>query len=123
MREAMPSSITFQKLGGSLICGKRRMNLFSRLVLRKKDPEHVRVAKMLNEMDPKNQFIVNAVLCYVDSGYVNVRPWNLQPLFVQAENIQPSVQIKQGPKPLKEDEELDENDARTIMQSLKNFRA
>lgn len=90
---------------------------------KKKDPEHVRVAKMLNEMDPKNQFIVNAVLCYVDSGYVNVRPWNLQPLFVQAENIQPSVQIKQGPKPLKEDEELDENDARTIMQSLKNFRA
>ena len=90
---------------------------------KKKDPEHVRVAKMLNEMDPKNQFSVNAVLCYVDSGYVNVRPWNLQPLFVQAENIQPSVQIKQGPKPLKEDEELDENDARTIMQSLKNFRA
>ena len=40
---------------------------------KKKDPEHVRVAKMLNEMDPKNQFIVNAVLCYVDSGYVNVR--------------------------------------------------
>ena len=78
---------------------------------KKKDPEHVRVAKMLNEMDPKNQFIVNAVLCYV------------QPLFLQAENIQPSVQIKQGPKPLKEDEELDENDARTIMQSLKNFRA
>ena len=34
---------------------------------KKKDPEHVRVAKMLNEMDPKNQFIVNAVLCYVDS--------------------------------------------------------
>ena len=33
------------------------------------------------------------------------------------------MQIKQGPKPLKEDEELDENDARTIMQSLKNFRA
>ena len=30
------SSITFQKLGGSLICGKRRMNLFSRLVLRKR---------------------------------------------------------------------------------------
>ena len=113
MREAMPSSITFQKLGGSLICGKRRMNLFSRLVLRKR----------IRNMDPKNQFIVNAVLCYVDSGYVNVRPWNLQPLFVQAENIQPSVQIKQGPKPLKEDEELDENDARTIMQSLKNFRA
>lgn len=93
---------------------------------KKKDPEHVRVAKMLNEMDTKNQFIVDAVLCYVDSGYMNVRPWNIKPAFIQPG--QP-ITVQEAIFPLdmdvqtrKVEEEIEEEDITGIMQALRGFR-
>lgn len=93
---------------------------------KKKDPEHIRVVKMLNEMDTINQFIVDAVLCYVDSGYMNVRPWNIKPAFIepgQPVAAQEPVSPAAMDVPVKKaEEELEEEDITGIMQALRGFR-
>lgn len=87
---------------------------------KRKDPEHIRVVKLLNETDAKNQLIVDAILCYVDSGYINVRPWNLQPAFIPAEPPRGLIQ-KHSIEPVNR-EEIDQEDVSGIMQSLDAFR-
>lgn len=93
---------------------------------KKKDSEHIRVVKMLNEMDTINQFIVDAVLCYVDSGYMNVRPWNIKPAFIepgQPVAAQEPVSPAAMDVPVKKaEEELEEEDITGIMQALRGFR-
>lgn len=96
---------------------------------KKKDPEHVRVVKMLNEMGTINQFIVDAVLCYVDSGYMNVRPWNIKPAFIQPGQPgqpvaaqEPVFPADRGVPAKKVEEVLKEEDITGIMQTLRGFR-
>lgn len=101
--------------------GKKNKFIFT-IGFKRTDPEHVRVADILNETDSKNQFIVDAVLCYVDSGYMNVRPWNIQPAFGQPAVI-PAVDSSADKHELEQEitDELEE-DASGILQSLQGFR-
>lgn len=101
--------------------GKKNEFVFT-IGFKRTDPEHVRVVNILNEKDSKNQFIVDAILCFVDSGYMNVRPWNIQPAFGKAEVIPLSDPSDNKNKPVQEaDDELRE-DVSGILQSLQGFR-
>lgn len=86
-----------------------------------KDPEHVRVTKLLNETDKKNQLIVSAILCYIDSGYMNVRPWNIYPAFGPPGAVITEHQIPDH-KVLVDEDGLEEDDIDGIMQSLQAIR-
>lgn len=87
---------------------------------------HIRVVKMLNEMGTINQFIVDAVLCYVDSGYMSVWPWNIKPAFIQPGQpvaVQEPVSPAAMDVPAKKaEEELEEEDITGITQALRRFR-
>lgn len=89
---------------------------------KKKDPEHIRVVKMLNEMDEKNQFIVNAILCYVDSGYMNMRPWDIQPAVGLSRAVSEEISSAYGSSQDLEDKDELKEDANRILQSLQGFR-
>lgn len=80
-----------------------------------KDSEHVRITSILNSANRKNQLIVNAILCYIDSGYINIRPWNIKTAigFSSSEYIDELNSEK---------EELLEDDIEDIIQSLKDLR-
>lgn len=101
--------------------GKKNEFVFT-IGFKRTDPEHIRVAKILNEMDAKNQFLVNAVLCYVDSGYMNMRPWNMQPAFGQpaAGPVAETSTYENRQEPGDTDEL--EEDASGILESLQGFR-
>lgn len=106
---------------------KKKNEFVFTIGFKEKDPEHVRVVKMLNEMDTKNQFIVDAILCYVDSGYQNLRPWNILGPAVRANDTERPAPPEEG-SPASSDAEPDKNwdmeddDINGIMQSLQAFR-
>lgn len=89
---------------------------------KEKDPEHVRVVKMLNEMDPKNQFIVDAILCYVDSGYMNLRPWNIMSPAIKENGAGSSMGAGSASTEQEKNEDMEDEDITDIMQSLQAFR-
>ncbi|WP_320968212.1 hypothetical protein [Hungatella hathewayi] len=103
--------------------GKKNEFVFT-IGFKRTDPEHVRVVNILNETASKNPFIVDAVLCYVDSGYMNVRPWNIQPAF-GSERLSSSYETgliaRMEERPDAEDN-LDTEDIHGIFQSLSAFR-
>lgn len=103
--------------------GKKNEFVFT-IGFKRTDPEHARVVNILNETDSKNQFIVDAVLCYVDSGYMNVRPWNIYPAF-GPKNLSSSNETgllsRREEQPDAEDR-LDTEDIHGIFQSLSAFR-
>ena len=78
---------------------------------------------MLNEMDPKNQFIVDAILCYVDSGYMNLRPWNIMGPAVGTVAGSPMAagSASDYAEPEKTGD-MEDEDITDIMQSLQAFR-
>lgn len=123
MRGDMRSSIIFLKLGGKPHDREKNEFVFT-IGFKRTDPEHVRVVNILNETASKNQFIVDAVLCYVDSGYMNVRPWNIQPAF-GSERLSSSYETgliaRMEERPDAEDN-LDTEDIHGIFQSLSAFR-
>lgn len=100
--------------------GKKNEFVFT-IGFKRTDPEHVRVVNILNETASKNQFIVDAVLCYVDSGYMNVRPWNIQPAFGQAGTTPMSTHSSHEINLEKNTDEL-EDDANGILQTIQEFR-
>lgn len=102
--------------------GKKNEFVFT-IGFKRTNPEHVRVVNILNEMDSKNQFIVDAVLCYVDSGYMNVRPWNLQPAFIQTGNVPVPVQDTERYGQPSEEQKMDDADINDIMQTIQSFRS
>lgn len=101
--------------------GKKNEFVFT-IGFKRTDPEHVRVVNILNETDSKNQFIVDAVLCYVDSGYMNVRPWNIQPVFGQSAVFPAADLSVDKHEPEQEIADELEEDASGILQSLQGFR-
>lgn len=102
--------------------GKKNEFVFT-IGFKRTNPEHVRVVNILNEMDSKNQFIVDAILCYVDSGYMNVRPWNIHPAFIQPENASVPVQSNEKYGEADEDERIEDTDISDIMQTIQSFRS
>lgn len=101
--------------------GKKNEFVFT-IGFKRTDPEHVRVVNILNETASKNQFIVDAVLCYVDSGYMNVRPWNIQPAFGQPAAVPAADSFADKDEPVQEAADELEEDAGGILQSLQSFR-
>lgn len=102
--------------------GKKNEFVFT-IGFKRTNPEHVRVVDILNEMDSKNQFIVDAVLCYVDSGYMNVRPWNLHPAFIQPESAPVPGQSNEEYRRADVEQQIDDGDINEIMQTLQSFRS
>lgn len=100
--------------------GKKNEFVFT-IGFKRTDPEHVRVVNILNETGSKNQFIVDAVLCYVDSGYMNVRPWNIHPAFTHNDE-QPIFRNQTEMLENEAEEEMDGADIDDIRQSLEAFR-
>lgn len=102
--------------------GKKNEFVFT-IGFKRTDPEHVRVVNILNETDSKNQFIVDAVLCYVDSGYMNVRPWNIQPVFRQPGSAPVPLQNSGEYEQAEEEQKIDDTDINNIMQTIQSFRS
>lgn len=102
--------------------GKKNEFVFT-IGFKRTDPEHVRVVNILNETDSKNQFIVDAVLCYVDSGYMNVRPWNIQPAFRQTGSAPVPLQNSGEYEQAEEEQKIDDTDINNIMQTIQSFRS
>ena len=101
--------------------GKKNEFVFT-IGFKRTDPEHVRVVNILNETACKNQFIVDAVLCSVDSGYMNVRPWTIQPAFRLSENDSVAIPATIERKANSEDINEMKEDISGILQSLQGFR-
>ena len=101
---------------------KKKNEFVFTIGFKEKDPEHIRVVKMLNEMDSKNQFIVDAILCYVDSGYMNMKPWNILPATKERELLLTSLELSDSQvQSTRKTSELEE-DMEGILQSLQAFR-
>ncbi len=103
--------------------GKKNEFVFT-IGFKKTDPEHVRVVNILNKTASKNQFIVDAVLCYVDSGYMNVRPWNIYPAFApeRLESANETDLLSGKEERPDMETKLDTEDIYGIFQSLSAFR-